>query len=276
MMQSNEARAWPSRNDNAGAALSVENLTKSFFLQKNKSLDVLDHISLSAESGEFIALIGPSGCGKSTLLRIIASLEKPDSGHITLNGLGPAALAASHQIGIAFQEHALLPWLNVANNIMLPARLTGAESDRSRMLALASLVGLEEFLGMRPKHLSGGMRQRVAIARAMYLNPALLLLDEPFGALDLVTRRLLNFEMQDIWARLHTTIVLITHSVEEAVQLADRVYVMTALPGRIHSTYEVAFPRPRDRKVATADEFIAKVQEISLALDDAAQDGGPK
>lgn len=254
-----------------GTPITVENVSKTFAVGGGQSLRALDHITLRVDNGEFVAVVGPSGCGKSTLLRIIAGLELPDQdgGHAEIGGKPPNVVTGEHKVGVAFQDHALLPWLNVADNIMLPARLAGLPADRDQMTRLANLVGLGDFRKARPKELSGGMRQRVSIARAMMLDPAVLLFDEPFGALDLVTRRNLNLEMQRIWADLGTTTLLITHSVDEAVQLADRVVVMSARPGRIHGEIPVKLPRPRNRRVLSQKEFIDLVRRVSQCLDDA-------
>lgn len=265
-------------SEEAAAAILVRDVDKTFSLGKGGRVRALECVSLSVSEGEFVAVVGPSGCGKSTLLRIVAGLETPDKGDVSIRGDKPADVTRRHEIGVAFQDHALLPWLSVAENIMLPARLAALTPDRVQMERLAELVGLGDFRDARPKQLSGGMRQRVAIARAMMLDPKLLLFDEPFGALDLVTRRLLNLEMQRIWTDLGTTTLLITHSVDEAVQLADRVVVMSSRPGRIHADIPVCLPRPRDRAVMNTQAFVASVQEVSRALDEAsglsAQGGG--
>lgn len=252
-----------------GVSLEIESANKSFRLARDERFLALKDVSISVRPGEFIAVVGPSGCGKSTLLRVAAGLETPDSGTVLIGGQRPQEVTASHQIGVAFQDHALLPWLNVAENIMLPARLAGITPDHKKVQYLTELVGLKDFLKARPRQLSGGMRQRVAIARAMMLDPILLLFDEPFGALDLVTRRNLNVEMQRIWAQLGTTTMLITHSVDEAVQLADRVYVMAAKPGRIFAEIPIDLPRPRDRDLTTTTAFLELVQKLSIALDEA-------
>jgi NitT/TauT family transport system ATP-binding protein len=263
------------------AFAQVTRVGKTFALPKRQSVRALDAVSFDLARGELVAIVGPSGCGKSTLLRIMAGLESPDTGEVRIGGDTPAALTARHRLGVAFQDHALLPWLSVAGNIGLPYRLAGLAPDPERIETLASLVGLSDFLHAAPRQLSGGMRQRVSIARAIVLDPALLLLDEPFGALDLVTRRALNQEMQSMWAGLGTTTLLITHSVEEAVQLADRVLVMAARPGRIHSEFAIDLARPRDRALSLSLPFLNLVQTVAASLDDAAaasearEDGGP-
>jgi NitT/TauT family transport system ATP-binding protein len=258
----------------AAAYARVIGVGKTFALPKKQSLQALDAITFDLARGELVAVVGPSGCGKSTLLRIMAGLETADAGRVQIGDDTPAALTAAHRLGVAFQDHALLPWLSVAGNIGLPYRLAGLTPDSERIATLARLVGLSDFLHATPRQLSGGMRQRVSIARAIVLDPALLLLDEPFGALDLVTRRALNQEMQSLWAGLGTTTLLITHSVDEAVQLADRVLVMAARPGRIHAEFRIDLPRPRTRELTNSLAFLNLVQSVSAALDDASAVSG--
>jgi NitT/TauT family transport system ATP-binding protein len=252
----------------------VSGVDKTFALPKKRTLHALAGVTFDMARGELVAVVGPSGCGKSTLLRIIAGLESPDAGTVTIGGDTPAALTARHRLGVAFQDHALMPWLSVAGNIALPWRLAGLAPDDARIESLARMVGLADFLHATPRQLSGGMRQRVSIARALALEPALLLLDEPFGALDLVTRRALNQEMQSVWASLGTTTLLITHSVDEAVQLADRVLVMAARPGRIHAGFAIDLPRPRDRALTNSLPFMQLVQGVAESLDEASSLSG--
>jgi NitT/TauT family transport system ATP-binding protein len=253
----------------SAAYARVTGVGKTFALPKKQSVRALENITFDLARGELVAVVGPSGCGKSTLLRIMAGLEYPDAGEVLIGDDTPAALTAAHRLGVAFQDHALLPWLSVAGNIGLPYRLAGLQADPARIAKLADTVGLAEFLHATPRQLSGGMRQRVSIARAIVLDPAMLLLDEPFGALDLVTRRTLNQEMQNLWASLGTTTLLITHSVDEAVQLADRVLVMAARPGRIHAEFRIDLPRPRDRALTGSLSFLNLVQSVASSLDDA-------
>jgi NitT/TauT family transport system ATP-binding protein len=234
------------------------------------TVDALSGVDLDISPGEYVALVGPSGCGKTTLLRLLAGIERPTAGDITISGASPSEVARAHELGIAFQDHALMPWLSVRKNVALPYRLSGLPVQWDRVDELVALVGLKEFAGTRPGQLSGGMRQRVAIARSVVLEPELLLLDEPFGALDLVTRRHLNFEMQRIWKELETTCLLVTHSVEEAVLLGDRVYVMEAGPGRISHEFVVDAPRPRDHAYASSSGFRELIEAVSSALDAAA------
>jgi len=260
--------------DHGVGFVEVSGVSKTFSLNRRQNLLALDGMSFDIRKGELVAVVGPSGCGKSTLLRIIAGLETADAGSVRIGGESPATLTREHRLGVAFQDHALLPWLSVGDNIALPYRLSGVPVNRARIAQLAAMVGLSDFLHSVPRQLSGGMRQRVSIARAIVLDPVLLLLDEPFGALDLVTRRALNREMQSLWASLGTTTLLITHSVEEAVQLADRVIIMDARPGRIHAQFNVDLPRPRDRVVTDSLAFLQIVQAVSASLDDASAASG--
>lgn len=242
-------------------------VSKRFPVSKKETLLAVDRIDLHVSSNEFVAIIGPSGCGKSTILRMVASLEEPTSGTVMVSGRPPHELAQAHRLGVAFQDHALLPWLSSRENIALPYRLAGRKPDADHVAALLTLVGMEGFAGSRPKQLSGGMRQRVAIARALALNPEVLLLDEPFGSVDAVTRRRLNLELQRIWSEQAITTLLVTHSVEEAIFLADRIVVLTERPGRIKLVRDVPFARPRAREVLTTDAFHALADELTLALD---------
>ena len=247
----------------------IRGVTKTYGSGRGR-VEALAGVDLRVEPGEYVALVGPSGCGKSTLLRLLAGIEEPSAGELLIDGLSPREVARAHETGIAFQDHALMAWLSVRKNVALPFKLAGLHPDWERVDSLVKLVGLSEFSSSRPGQLSGGMRQRVSIARAVALSPELLLLDEPFGALDLVTRRILNLEMQRIWIELKTTAILVTHSVEEAVLLGDRVYVMQSRPGRIAAKFGVEAERPRDHRYSLSREFKALCETVSLALDDAA------
>lgn len=248
-------------------SIAIDNVTKRFPLKGNsEGILALEKVSLSVGQSEFIALLGPSGCGKSTLLRLIASLDSPSDGLVTVNGEAPGAMATRHALGVAFQDHALLPWLSVRDNIALPFSLANRRTDQDSVTALIELVGLVGFEDARPGQLSGGMRQRVSIARSLVLSPDVLLLDEPFGALDAVTRRQMNIELQRIWSRQQITTVLVTHSVDEALFLADRVLVLSARPGRIIREVVVPFERPRDPAVMRSAEFHTLVDDLTEAL----------
>jgi NitT/TauT family transport system ATP-binding protein len=248
-------------------AVAVAALRVDFPLERGRSVTALGPLDLDVAAGSFVAIVGPSGCGKSTLLRAIAGLATPTAGSVRVADAAPAELIAQHQLGIAFQEHALLPWLSVRDNIALPFHVARRAVDAARIEELIALVGLEEFANARPRQLSGGMRQRVAIARALVLRPRILLLDEPFGALDAVTRRQLNIELQRIWWAQRITTILVTHSIDEAVFLADRVIVMSPRPGTIRRDVTIELARPRDRDVLSTAAFHALTDELARALD---------
>jgi len=244
------------------------------FRGRGRDVVALEAASLDIGRGEFIALIGPSGCGKSTLLRIIAGLDEPDDGVVQIRGATPAEFRNRGELGIAFQDAALLPWRSVERNITLPLEVLGRplKPSAQRVQALIDLVGLKGFEKSTPGQLSGGMRQRVSIARALVTNPSLILLDEPFGALDQILRRTMNLELQKIWMRERTTTVLVTHGIDEAIFLADRIAVMKAGPGRIVELVEVPFARPRDPSLFADPAFHALADRLSEMLhrDDAA------
>jgi NitT/TauT family transport system ATP-binding protein len=249
------------------AHVVVRDVSKSFSTGRNSRLVALDRVGLEVKEGEFTAILGPSGCGKSTLLRIIAGLEPQTSGEVTVAGADPRELARRHELGMAFQDHALLPWRTVAENIARPFQIAGRRAEDARITELLDLIGLTEFAGRRPRQLSGGMRQRVSIARALALHPSVLLLDEPFGALDAVTRRRLNIELERIWLAERITSIMVTHSVDEAVFLADNVVVMSSTPGRIINSHRIPFERPRSQELLSSPEFHELADELTLALD---------
>ncbi|MFC0407759.1 ABC transporter ATP-binding protein [Roseomonas elaeocarpi] len=247
-------------------AIAVEGVTKNFRLDDGRQFTALDDVSLSLAEGEFVTLLGPSGCGKSTILRLVAALEEPSAGRVTVEGRPPAELSRRHRLGVAFQDHALLPWLDVAANIALPFKVAGMRVDAARVASLIRLVGLSGFEKARPRQLSGGMRQRVAIARALVLKPDVLLLDEPFGALDAVTRRGMNIELQRIWTEQRTTTLLVTHDVGEALFLSDRIIVLSGRPGRVARVVEVPFERPRDPSIMRTELFHQMADDLTDAL----------
>jgi NitT/TauT family transport system ATP-binding protein len=262
-------RRQPEEATGREPAIHATGITVEYRLPRKGSVTALDDFSLSVGRGEFVALIGPSGCGKSTFLRVLAALETPTRGEVRLNGESPVHLVSEHRLGVAFQDHGLLPWLSVRQNLRIPFRIARQKPDESRIDYLIELVGLTKFADARPSHLSGGMRQRVSIARALALHPQILLLDEPFGALDLVTRRHLNAELQRIWQEEAVTTLLVTHSVEEAAFLADRVVVMTGRPGRIREQRDLSYDRPRDIATMKSLAFHRDVDALTESLDEA-------
>ncbi len=225
--------------------IEIRNVSKSFQLQ-GQSIDALKDANLSIRQGEFVTLIGASGCGKSTLLRIIAGFEKPTSGEALM--WGKPITEPEPQRGMVFQDYALFPWLSVRDNIAFGPTSRGVPKLRARQTVehFVEMVGLSRFADAYPHQLSGGMRQRVAIARVLANEAEIVLMDEPFGALDAMTRERLQEELLEIWARTKLTVVFVTHAIEEAIFLADRVVVMTPGPGRIESDNPMLLSRPRD------------------------------
>ncbi len=235
-------------------AISVRSLSK-LYSTRDGGVAALERISFSLDEGEFVAVVGPSGCGKSTLLKILAGLLAPSGGSASLRGTPIAG--PRRDIGVVFQAPVLFPWRTVLDNVLLPIDVQGLGRDRHLAAArdLLALVGLQEFERRYPWELSGGMQQRVAITRALVHDPAMLLMDEPFGALDAMTREHMNLELQRIWLERKKTVFFITHSIPEAVFLADRVLVMTPRPGRIVDDLRIELARPRSLEVMTSAEF---------------------
>jgi NitT/TauT family transport system ATP-binding protein len=247
----------------------VAGVTKTF---PQGNVTALQDIDLELAPREFVSLIGPSGCGKSTLLRVIGDLIEPTRGAVTINGKRARQARNDRDYGIVFQDSVLFDWRTVAKNIALPLELLGWERQRrrKRVADMLELVELTAFAEHRPWQLSGGMQQRVAIARALAFEPALLLMDEPFGALDAMTRDQLNLELQRIWQTQRRTIILVTHSISEAVFLADRVVSLTTRPGRIESVTPIPFARPRGLDLQATMEFQTIVKSLRHRLEAAA------
>lgn len=243
-------------------AIEIASVEKQF-LTRHGSVNALSRTDLQIRRGEFTVLLGPSGCGKTTLLRLIAGLETPSGGEIQIGGeplwsAGRRDDDAVAHMGVVFQDPNLFPWLTILDNISLPLRLRGVPKKQRHQKArdLCKLVGIEGFESRWQSELSGGMRQRAAIARALCYEPEVLLMDEPFGALDAITRDAMNIELQRIWMATQKTIVLVTHSISEAVFLADRIVLLSPRPGRIEEIIDVPFPRPRDLSVQSLPEFL--------------------
>jgi sulfonate transport system ATP-binding protein len=252
--------------------LSIKNLNKTYHTEEGDEVVALSDINLDVADKEFVCFIGPSGCGKTTLLRITAGLEKPDSGTLTVNnehikGPGPDR-------GMVFQEYSLFPWRTVLKNITFSLELKKIPKSEREKIArdFLELVGLSKFADSYPHELSGGMKQRVAIARALVNDPDVLLMDEPFGAVDAQTRNRLQHELLNIWEKKKKTVLFITHSVDEAVFLADKVVVFTARPGRVKEVISIDLPRPRERTSfeanAVREHLLASLgAEIQVAID---------
>jgi NitT/TauT family transport system ATP-binding protein len=237
----------------AGPAVQISDVSKVFG-RGDTALQALDKVSLSVAPGEFVTLIGASGCGKSTLLNLVAGLDVPTSGEVTVGG---------RRVSLMFQESALFPWLTAARNVEIPLRSVGVPraERRERVAELLDLVQLTAFADKRPHELSGGMRQRVALARALAQDADVLLMDEPFGALDAMTRDLLHEVLEGIWRRRNLSIMFVTHEVREAVRLGDRVVLLSSRPGRVIGEFEVGFDRPRGMDSADTVGLAIKIKD---------------
>jgi NitT/TauT family transport system ATP-binding protein len=245
--------------------IQVQEATKTFQTSEG-DVNALAPVSIDVPAGGFYAIVGPSGCGKSTLLSLVAGLVAPSSGLVRVMGEevdGPVA-----DMGVAFQQDLLLDWRNVLSNVLVQAEFRGLKADdwEERALMLLSSMGLEGFERRYPWELSGGMRQRVALARALVHDPKLLLLDEPFGAVDGLTREKLNLDLERLWERIGTTCLLVTHDVDEAVFLADSVLVMTPRPGRVAGIVDIDVPRPRTLEHKSSPEFVECVRKVRELL----------
>jgi len=245
--------------------LAADEITVTYLGQQG-SLEALEGVSLQVGAGEFLCIVGPSGCGKSTLLRVLGGLVRPTSGRVYLGG--ELLTAPRRQIGFVFQKANLMPWRTVLRNVTLPLEVKGLKAEEAGQQArdLLKLVGLEGFENAYPHELSGGMEQRVAIARALIHDPAILLLDEPFGSLDALTRENMNLELLRIWQAKRKTVVMVTHSIQEALFLADRILVMSSRPGRIEATVAVPLPRPRRLEMLYGDEFGVLSRRVRQAI----------
>ena len=254
------------------AGIAIEHVEVIYGLGSPEALQALAPVDLEIEKGSFVSLVGPSGCGKSTLLKVLADLMPPTQGTVTIDGNKPSALRQAGRIGLVFQQANLMPWLSIEKNVRLLDEMVTSKSNEplnaSKPLVsdLLEVVGLKGFEKKLPHQLSGGMQQRVALARALALDPSILLMDEPFAALDEITRDRMAFELMRIWQQYKKTVIFVTHSLAEAVFLSDRVVLMSARPGRIHKIYDINLPRPRNEETRLSDEFIQTVGEINREL----------
>ena len=242
--------------------IRIQGVTKRYRRGAQETL-ALEEVNIDVADGEFIAIVGPSGCGKSTLLRLVAGLHPCTTGRIEVSG--KAVNGPVTEVGIVFQSPVLLDWRNTLDNVLFQADIRGLRVDdyRARAQELLQQVGLGDFHDRRPRELSGGMRQRAAIVRALIHDPPLLLMDEPFGALDALTREQMRLDIEELWMSRRKTVLFITHSVDEAVLLADRVLVMSARPGRIEKEIVIGLPRPRGLEARHAARFIEVCDEIN-------------
>ncbi len=253
------------------AHVSLRGLGKVFY-DGRRPLTALAEVSLDVGWGEFVSVIGPSGCGKSTLLRIIGGLTAPTAGQVEIGGHDPRQAQAAKEIGFVFQDPALLPWRHVLANVRLPLQVDHIPRRACHEpRTLLELVGLGEFAHYYPHQLSGGMQQRVALARALVFNPSLLLMDEPFGALDEITRTGLRYELLRIWEVTKKTVLFVTHSITEAVVLSDRVVVLSDRPGRVQAVIDINLPRPRQEEMERSPAF----QDHTFRLRNLLKEGQP-
>lgn len=255
--------------------LTVDRLSVQFSMPNGERLTALGPLSFQVEAGEFVCVLGPSGCGKSTLVRVLAGLHAPSAGRALLYGQPIEQPSAA--VGMMFQDASLMPWRSTLDNIALPLELQGVgrperEAQAARLLPM---LGLEGYADLYPAQLSGGMRQRVALGRTLIQQPRVLLLDEPFGALDALTRETLRADLLRVWAEYHQTVIMVTHDIHEAVLLADRVIVLTKRPGRISEEIQISFTRPRTEDLIYSPEFGVVAQRIRTAIDAAAEGQSP-
>jgi NitT/TauT family transport system ATP-binding protein len=248
-------------------AVLIQSLNVSFKTASG-TFQALESVDLTVKENEFLTLIGPSGCGKTTVLRCIAHLVDPTSGQVTVNGLSPIEAIQKRDVGYVFQSATLLEWRNVLKNVLLPMEIAGVgrkEASR-RASEMIERVGLTDFVRNFPRQLSGGMQQRVAIARALVMEPKIILMDEPFAALDEITREDMNRWLMEVFDKSNTTILFVTHNIREAIMLSDRVVVMAPRPGRLVAEFEIDLPRPRTQEIMFSEEFNTIRQQAEQEL----------
>ena len=255
------------------AVVRVEGVHKVFDSDHGQ-IDAVDNAGLLVRRGEFVSLLGPSGCGKTTLLRMVGDLDTPTRGRIEVNGLSPDEARKQRLIGAVFQKPSLLEWRSVLDNVRLPGEIFGDDTVESRAEEMIEKVGLGGFERAFPRQLSGGMQSRVSIARALTHRPSVLLMDEPFGALDEITRERLQIELLAVWQETQAAVLFVTHSISEALLLSDRVVVMSPRPGRIVEDLAIPFPRPRDGRLRADQSFVALEAELRELLDHEAFEAG--
>lgn len=254
-----------SDTDDFNTGIIIENLSVQFpDKDGGEPIEALRNINLEIKPGEFVSLVGPSGCGKTTLLRAIADLQQPTSGVISIGGLTPREVRLQQKFGIVFQNPVLYEWRTVRRNVCMPMEIMGIPKPErtKRVTQMLELVGLYNFGKKHPHELSGGMQQRVGIARALALRPKILLMDEPFSALDEFTKEKLHLDLQSIWSKTRKTIIFVTHSIQEAVFLSDKVVVLSPHPGRVSAVVEINLPRPRGLEIKDTVEFNSLVSKV--------------
>src|SRR5690606_25324620 len=255
----------------AGSGISIKGVDVVYGVGGSQPVTALKDIDLEIADGEFVSLIGPSGCGKSTLLKVVSDLMGPTRGSVTIGGASPSQLRKDGRLGLVFQQANLMPWLTISKNINLLRSLVAGRGgivspNGASVEELIDIVGLSGFGDKFAHQLSGGMQQRAALARALALDPAVLLMDEPFAALDEITRDRMAFELMRVWQRYRKTVLFVTHSLGEAVLLSDRVVLMSARPGRIHKVFDIDLPRPRTRETLLDESYHRLVMELIREL----------
>lgn len=251
------------------AEIEIKNVSMIYKQNNGEDVVALENVNMDIKQGEFISLLGPSGCGKTTLLRIIADLIEPSKGEVSVQGQSPRDTRLQRKYGIVFQNPVLYDWRTVRRNICMPMEIMKVEKpERTRRIdKMLDLVGLSDFGYQYPFQLSGGMQQRVGIARALALNPEILLMDEPFSALDEFTREKLNEDLLSIWRKTNKTVIFVTHNISEAVFLSDRVVVLSPHPGRVSAIVDIKLPRPRTSEMRETSAFFAMVSQIRQSFE---------